>query len=736
MNLRSLHRWPGLIVAALLIVTALSGAALSVFPALETLRTPQPETTLSLADLATRVQAAHPGIEQIKRAPSGQISAWWFEAGQPGSAIVDPSTGQAIAPAEPNPLQRWLTQLHRALFLGDGGRLATAAGALTLLFLSLSGSVLIARRTSGWRRWFSRLRGPLAARLHTEIARIVLPGLILSSATALWMVAETFDVITIDEPRLEVPAQISPRASLKPADMPALQAIPVATLRELSFPDPRDSTDVFTLKTDHGTGYVDQGTGTVLSWQQHSLLQSLSETIYMLHTGQGAAMLGLLLGIAALGASILAATGVLIWLAARNKRPALHGNAPAAQADTVVLVGSEGGSTWGFAATLANALRLAGHTVHIAAMSSFKPTRYRHAQRLLILTATYGDGDAPASAKGFLEQLDTMDSAPAAPLAVLGFGDRSFPAYCAFATAVEQAARAKGWATLLPLETIDRQSAQGFARWGQALGQAIGTPLTLSHQPASPATTTLTLIERRDYGQAVHAPMAILRFAIPASTPVQRLMGQGFARFEAGDWLGIVPEGSCVPRLYSLASGSTDGFIEIVVRKHEGGLASGQLTALQPDQTVRGFVRRNPDFHVGHDRAPLILIGAGTGLGPLAGFIRANTQQRPIHLFFGLRNPDSDFLYRKELSAWQAQGRLANLSTAISRADQARYVQDALRQEGPQIAQAIAQGAKIMVCGGRDMARGVAQALAEILQPTGLTPAMLKAGARYVEDIY
>ena len=41
-----------------------------------------------------------------------------------------------------------------------------------------------------------------------------------------------------------------------------------------------------------------------------------------------------------------------------------------------------------------------------------------------------------------------------------------------------------------------------------------------------------------------------------------------------------------------------------------------------------------------------------------------------------------------------------------------------------------------MVCGGRDMARGVADALTDILQSAGLTPAMLKAGGRYVEDIY
>ena len=231
--------------------------------------------------------------------------------------------------------------------------------------------------------------------------------------------------------------------------------------------------------------------------------------------------------------------------------------------------------------------------------------------------------------------------------------------------------------------------------------------------------------------------MAILRFALPKASLWQRLTGQGLARFEPGDLLGILPEGSAVPRLYSLASGSQDGFIEIVVRQHPGGLTSGQLTRLQPGQTVRGFLRRHPGFHVARGRAPLILIGASTGVGPLAGFIRRNERHRPIHLFFGLRHPDSDFLYRDELTSWQAEGKLAHLSLAVSRGDGPhQYVQDVLREEATQVAEAIRQGAKVMVCGGREMARGVSDALTEILKPAGLTPAMLKAGGRYVEDVY
>lgn len=734
--IRALHRWPGLAALLLVTVLAISGAALSVFPAAERLSAPREVPGQNLADLASLIATQHPGLEQIRRAPSGRITAWWFDGNAPGSAAIDPATGASAGSADPNAVERWLTSLHRSLFLDDTGRLVMAAGAAALLVLALSGAALVARRTGGWRRWFAPARGPRAGRLHVEIARLAVGGLALSAVTGLWMVASTFGLLPDAATEPPLPATVSGQSGFPLAQMAALRATPAADLRELSFPNAGDAQDVFTLTTDNGTGYIDQGTGTLLAWNDPTPWQKVSETIYMLHTGRGAALLGLILGLTALAVPVMGVTGGLVWLAGRRGRPRLTGNAPAGTATTVVLVGSESGSTWGFAATLAKGLRAAGQSVHVAPMAGFDPDRHDRAERFVILAATYGEGHPPASAAGFLDRLAGLPNAPAAPVAVLGFGDRSFPGFCAYAAAVNEAARAAGWARLLPMDTVDRQSPQDFARWGRALGAALGIDLELAHQPAVCPTEALTLVSRRDYADRVNTPTAILRFALPRSTSWQRLTGRGFARFRAGDLLGILPEGSTVPRYYSLASGAKDGFVEIVVKKHPGGLCSGQLTALRPGDVAHAFLRRNPGFHAGRDRTPLILIGAGTGVGPLAGFLRANARRRPVHLFFGLRHPDGDFPYRDDLAVWQAEGRLSRLTTAVSRGARPHYVQDALRMEAAHVAEAIRTGARVMVCGGRDMAQGVAQALAEILAPSGLTPAMLKAEGRYVEDVY
>lgn len=642
--IRALHRWPGLLALVLVTLLALSEAALSVFPAAERVSAPQAVAGQSIADLAARVAARHPGLEEIRRAPSGRITAWWFDGGTPGAAVIDPATGADAGSADPDPVERWLTTLHRSLFLDDTGRLVMAAGAAAMLVLALSGTVLLARRVGGWRRWFAPPRGPLAGRFHTKVARIAVLGLTLSAATALWMTASTFDLLPDGGVQPAQPPAVSGQTGFPLHRMSALRDVPVGDLRKLSFPYADDPQDVFTLQTFSGTGLIDQGTGTLLAWADPSPWQRVSETIFMLHTGQGAAVWGLLMGLIALSVPVMGVTGVLVWLAGRRGRPRLTGNAPAGHAQTVILVGSEGGSTWGFAATLAGGLRAAGQSVHVTSMGGFDPARHARAERFLILAATYGEGDAPASAKGFLDRLAQLPAAPAAPVAVLGFGDRSFPAFCAFAVQVEAAAHAKDWATLLPPDTVDRQSPQDFARWDRTLGAAIGIPLELSHEPVTPVTQTLTLLSRRDYGAEVQAPTAILRFALPKTTLWRRLTGKGLARFQAGDLLGILPEGSAGPRFYSLASGARDGFVEIVVRKHPGGLCSGQFMALESGDNVRAFLRRNDRFHAGRGRTPLILIGAGTGIGPLAGFIRANARRRPIELFFGLRHPDSDFL--------------------------------------------------------------------------------------------
>ena len=216
-----------------------------------------------------------------------------------------------------------------------------------------------------------------------------------------------------------------------------------------------------------------------------------------------------------------------------------------------------------------------------------------------------------------------------------------------------------------------------------------------------------------------------------------RLRGQGLARFSAGDLVGIVPPGSAVPRFYSLASSSDDGFLEICVRQLPGGLCSTHLLGLQPGEPIAAFIRSNPGFAQPRKRQPLLLIGAGVGVAPLAGFIRGNQRHTPMHLYFGGRDPTQDFYFGPDIERWLGEGRVARVQTAFSRVpDGGGYVQDALRQDAERVRELVMQGAIVRVCGSRAMAQGVSDALDEVLAPLNLNVAQLKTKERYAEDIF
>ncbi|WLH98098.1 PepSY domain-containing protein [Pseudomonas hefeiensis] len=725
--LRQFHSLPGLIAALLVMLLAISGAILSVNPALERLHaTATAIGQVNVGQLAGRVAKHFPGVEQIQRTASGTIIVYYNQDGQAGAEKVDPLTGRGLEAYEPSAFSRWMKGLHRSLFLDTPGHGIAGVGALFMLLLSVSGALLLVRRLGGWRNLLRPLRGDFNQRWHAEVGRLVLPGLLLSALSGLYMCATTFDLIADGSQREpSFPTHVSSGPALSVANLPALQVTDLNDLRELVYPSPSNPQDVYSLRTAQGDGYVDQASGALLSYQAHDAMHNAYEMIYQLHTGEGLWWLGLLLGLGALCVPLMSITGILMWWDRRRSGPNIRNNSTAQTADSVILVGSEHNATWGFANALHDALHKAGHRVHSAAMNQYS-NDYVNAQRLFILTATHGDGDAPVQAAQFLARLAKAGLKPGQPFAVLGFGDRQFPRFCQFAQQVQEALVQAGGSPLMGLETINRQSPQEFARWGHALGEVLGDDLMLVHTAKQPPTHRLVLAERIAYGEKVDAPTHVLRFKASGRLP----------NFEAGDLVGILPPGSAIPRFYSLASGSQDGVLEICVRKHKGGQCSQMLHGLDIGASIEAFIQPNPQFRPASGAHPVILIGAGTGIGPLAGFIRNNTAHHPMHLYWGGRNPTSDFLYESELNGYLADHRLTALRPAFSQVMDRSYVQDRLINDAQILRQLIEKGAQVLVCGGREMAKGVMQALDEILAPLNLNVQALKVQGRYREDVY
>ena len=741
MGWKAIHRWLGLTIGTLAVVLGITGAILAFDPVQQAWQAPTAPGDLSVATLLERVARTVPGAEEIRHLPSGAIVVFGFVGDQAQAHYVDPFDGRVLGAWQPSALPRWVKNLHRSLLLGDAGRWGAAGIALAMALINLSALVLLLRRMGGWRRLAGRVRGSLAQRIHVLTGRVVLALLLLTSLTALTMSASTLGLVALDAGAEPDVVSVVPLATgqtavqaLSGAQLPLLQNLPVRDLRKLNFPDAADPQDSWKVLTGQGEVWIDRYSGQTLASQDMTFAQGFYDWALVLHTGEGAWPWAVVLGL--VGASVLLfwLSGVIIWWQARSQAPHITGNSPLARADVLIFVASEGGSTWGFAQTLQDALGKTGHRVHTRALEDFQTTAAT--KQVFVLAATYGDGQAPAHASHALERIAKV-SVSAVPVTVLGFGDRQYPAFCAYAEAVEKTLRAQGWPALLPLESIHQQSGQQFARWGHSLAQALGEPVVLDHVPRMPPATELTLVARQDYPGGTGEPTAILRFSWPGQGVMARLRGQGLAQFSAGDLVGIVPPGSAVPRFYSLASGTKDGFLEICVRLMPGGLCSAHLLGLQPGETIAAFIRPNPGFALPRNRRPLLLIGAGVGVAPMAGFVRGNDRHAPLHLYFGGRDPAQDFYFGPEIERWIGEGRVAKVQTAFSRVpDGGGYVQDALRRDAERVRELVKKGAIVRLCGSRAMAHDVAQALDAILAPLHLSVSQLNAKERYAEDVF
>ncbi|TVT30632.1 PepSY domain-containing protein [Marinobacter vinifirmus] len=740
--LRKLHGFPGLVAALLLVVLATSGVILSVVPALERSAATVPAVgEISVADLADRVVANYPGTEQIERSLSGEVVVYYNRDGQPGADLVNPLTGEGIAAYQPSAWLRWVKNLHRSFLMDDAGRMLAGILAALMVLICLSGMSMLARRMGGWKALLRPISGSGSPRVHAELARFAVIALLLSALTGSYMSAVRFGLLpegSNTEPSF--PAQVSGGTPAPAGSLNALKSVDVNELRELVFPYPDDPTDVYSLSTTEGSGFVDQSTGELLHYQPRSAGSQFQHWMIRLHTGEGLWWLGLILGIAALTVPVLSFTGLQIWWRRRSSSIRLGESASIEAADAVILVGSEGNTTWGFAKDLQNKLDQAGKKVHCASMNNLAE-HYPKASVLFVLTSTYGNGEAPSSASQFMARLEHFRANDGLEFVVLGFGDQQFPKFCQYALDVDAALSSKGLQQMHPVTRIDRGSAMQFREWGEAVGERMGISLALTHTPAPAVTSDFELVERVDYGVAVNAPTSILRFK-PVSSD-RKLWQILFFRnrqhapaFEAGDLFGVAPPGGQTARFYSLASSSSDGQLEICVRRQTNGLCSGYLHSLKPGDRITGFIQQNPGFRPAGGAKPIILVGAGAGIGPLAGFIRKNTERNPMYLYWGGRNPQSDFLYKPELGRYLDDHRLTGLNTAFSRSAEKTYVQDAIVADETALQQLIEIGAQILVCGGRDMAAGVKQVFDSILEPLSMDVDALRAEGRYLEDVY
>ncbi|MDR6915337.1 sulfite reductase (NADPH) flavoprotein alpha-component [Pseudomonas sp. 3296] len=739
---------------------------------------------------------------------------------------VDPYTAELMGDATGQDFFGFVLQLHRFLAIGDTGRNITGACTLILVFFCLSGLYLRwPRQWNKWRAWLTldwKKKGrSFNWDLHSVAGTWCLVFYLLAALTGLSWSYEWYSKgltrLLSDAPQNErvrggrgpAPSGPAPTAdyaaiwsSIYSAAGPALSAYNIrmppvagqpATVFYLLKTSPHDRA-LNQITLDPATGIVKQHD----RYSDKSLKAQWLTSIYALHVGSYFGIVGrIILTITALTMPLFFVTGWMLYLDRRRKKKQIKDariglEQPGSDAPAWLIgFASQSGFAEQLAWRTAGQLQAAGVPVNVQPLASVSEQDLLNSTNALFVVSTFGDGEAPDSARGFERKvLGRASSLERLNYAVLGLGDRQYQHFCGFARRLHTWLGEHGGKTLFAPVEVDSGDPYALRHWQQQLGLLTGQAPVDTWQAPSYDHWTLTRRELMN-PDSIGSPVYLLGLAAPStsswlagdlvevlprncpwaiehfldglgldgraavaldglSQPLEQALATRQLPENRAHLVGLHAQAlldALVPlamREYSIASIAADGILELIVRQEmhtDGslGIGSGWLTEHAPvGGTIRLRVRRNSGFHLPVEPVPMILLGNGTGLAGLRSLLKARIAdgQQRHWLLFGERNREHDYLCRDELEEWLISGDLERLDLAFSR-DQAEkiYVQDRLRESADELKQWLADGAVIYICGSlQGMASGVDHVLNEVLGSAEVDR-LIEQG-RYRRDVY
>lgn len=658
---------------------------------------------ITLAETLQAFKSTYPEVIGLEVDTNDFVSASVINSeGESIEGYFNPKTAEYLGKKiDPSKFFQWTTNLHRSLFLKGTGRFLVGLGSFLLFLIAVSGSILILKRQRSFKKVFSKIvNDNFAQYWHVVLGRLSLIPIIIITLTGVYLSLEKFDLLPRDSQKHFIDFDSLSDAPVKDLDkITIFKNTYLSEVKSVEFPFSDDIEDYFTIKLQNKELIVNQFNGEILSEIEYPLIKFFSNLSLNLHTGKGSILWSLILAVASANILFFIYSGFAMTLKRRAGR--LKNKFKKNSAKYVILVGSENGGTLAFANAFQQQLMVSGETVYITELNKYR--KFKNAEHIIVMTSTYGEGEAPTNANKFLKRLETITQNNPISYSVIGFGSLAYPDFCKFAFDVDVAFLKKSYIQLIPPFTIHDKSFESFEQWVQLWSESLGLEMKIPKE------------------NLISKPRQLKSFEIvgkskfqdnPDNTFLVTLKPKHNLQFTSGDLLAVYPHDDYRERLYSV--GKVNGAVQLSVKYYMDGLGSNYLNDCKVKDSFKARLIENVHFHLPKKATKIIMIANGTGIAPFMGMLDQNYKKRNIELYLGLRTEASFELYKSDLQDYLRLQKLYKLFLAYSQQDKRVYVQDLLKRDAEQIAKTLKNKGVIMICGSLAMHKDVIQTLTDV----------------------